>query len=644
MSQPDYSYFDALLDAVFVLNEQRGIVYCNEAAAKLFESSVKRLTKGKPIFEFAEFFDDNSFLTIDGTSGKSEPAPMQEVQFKLVQSGKMGKVQISLQPFKDVSGEPRWIAITRDVTLEEVLHAKHHAQLQQLEAYSKNLEKMVEERTLELQKVNVMLSATMNSLGQGFLVFDSSGTCSNFYTKACEDILESMPALKKIWDVLRVPEKERSTFDMWMKALFSEQLPFESMKSLGPSKYEHTQDRHVRLDYFPLRDDANKIDKVVLVATDWTNEFLAQKALEQEKKFAKMVIKLVTARKQFAGFLSSIAAVIEESRNLANTVQGDWQKFDVETSFRLLHTLEGEAGIYSADTIWLYSRKAQEVIEPVKKGHEPYSENVHVRYIEALNELESMQATFLKTNDELFTLTGVKGAVVIEIQKDQVLKICEHLSKSGVSHDLVQYVKTELLAEKIESSFAHYNDVSQAVAERLNKKVRSIEFHGGDLRIITDRFETLFSTFVHVARNTVDHGIEAPEEREMMGKPPEGSIVFNFKKVVHDNQDWLQIEVQDDGQGIEPERIRRKILEAKPDADLSGQTDHDIIQSVFDPGLTTKAEVGEFSGRGVGLNAVRDAAEQLGGSAVVHSELGKGTRLTVLVPIQTHNSVERKAA
>ena len=561
MIQPDYSYFDALLDAVYILNEQRGVVYCNEAGATLFESSVKRLTKGKPIFEFAEFSDVNSFLMPNGTTGKDSPAPMQEIQFKLVASGKTGKVQISLQPFKDINGEARWIAISRDVTLEEALHTKHHEQLKQLEDYSKNLERKVEERTLELQKVNVMLSATMNSLGQGFLVFDRTGLCSNFYTKACEDILESMPALKNIWDVLRVPEKELSTFDMWMKALFSEQLPFESMKSLGPTKYDHTQDRHVKLDYFPIREADGKIDKVVLVATDWTNEFLAQKALEQEKKFAKMVIKLVTSRKQFSGFINSIDNVIRESKALAEKAISKWDQFDVETSFRLLHTLEGEAGIYSADAIWLYSRKAQEVIEPVKKGHEKFSQTVHQNYMDSLNQLEETKHAFLKQHAELFSLTGVTGAAVIEIQKDDVTRICKYLAETGISSSVIQYIKEELLAEKIEASFAHYNDVAQAVAERLNKKVKPLEFKGGDLKILTDRFETLFSTFVHVARNTVDHGIEAPEEREMMGKDPAGTIVFSFSKTAKAGQDWLQIEVQDDGQGIDPDRIRRKVLE-----------------------------------------------------------------------------------
>ena len=170
----DYSFFDALIDVVFIVNNEKGIVYCNEAAASLCESSVRRLTKGKPISEYIQFSEDNLF--------SDQVFPMTEMNFKLIKKDKDGKVQMSVQPFTGENSEPCWILVARDVTLEEVLHAKYHKQLEekqvvidqlkeaqtQLEAYSKNLEQMVEERTLEVKKANIMLNAIMDSLGQGF--------------------------------------------------------------------------------------------------------------------------------------------------------------------------------------------------------------------------------------------------------------------------------------------------------------------------------------------------------------------------------------------------------------------------------------------------------------------------------------------
>jgi two-component system, chemotaxis family, sensor kinase CheA len=315
----DYSFFDGLIDAVFVVKDDRSVVYCNEAAAKLCESSVKRLVKGKKIYEALELSDSSLYIMPNGEKGKDIATSYEEMKYKL-KSGKEGKVQVAVQPFTEPSGDKRWVVMVRDVTLEEVLHAKYqlqleekeiyiielHAARQKLEDYSKNLEVMVEERTQEINSANVMINAIMNSLGQGFLVFDREGNCSKFYTKACEDILESKPAGLKIWEVLRIKTYELTTFQMWMSGIFSEQLPFESMKELGPALFPHTQDRYIKLDYFPLRGENNKIVNLVVVATDKTIEYQAQLALEKEKKFAKMVVKMISSKKQFAQFLKSV--------------------------------------------------------------------------------------------------------------------------------------------------------------------------------------------------------------------------------------------------------------------------------------------------------------------------------------------------
>ncbi|MCB0351423.1 MAG: PAS domain-containing protein, partial [Bdellovibrionales bacterium] len=250
----DYSFFDGLIDCVFVIGDDRGIVYCNESAAKLCDSSVRRLARGKPIYDFIEFSDSRLFAMPDGTMGRDEPAPYVELKFKL-KSGKEGKVQMAIQPFADSEGARRWVIMVRDVTLEEVLHAKYHKQLEekevyiqqlqdaqrQLEDYSKNLEKMVEERTLEVKRANTMLNAIMNSLGQGFFVFDKLGVCSNFYTRACEEILEGIPSNKNVSDVLKIQDKEIDTFKMWLSAIHGEQLPFDTLQELGPALFDHSQ-------------------------------------------------------------------------------------------------------------------------------------------------------------------------------------------------------------------------------------------------------------------------------------------------------------------------------------------------------------------------------------------------------------------
>ena len=141
---------------------------------------------------------------------------------------------------------------------------------------------------------------------------------------------------------------------------------------------------------------------------------------------------------------------------------------------------------------------------------------------------------------------------------------------------------------------------------------------------------SLNDPLVHLVRNSVDHGIEAPEDRVKAGKPRAGRIVITART----DGDLLAITVEDDGRGIDPASVReaalRKGMIADPQAaGLSARAAMDLI---FLPGFSTRAEAGETSGRGVGLDVVRKKVTSLGGSVQVESEPGKGTRFTLRMP------------
>lgn len=649
----DYSFFDGLIDAVFVINDSKGILYCNEAAAKLCDSSVRRLAKGKPIFETIEFSDTNLFVMQNGVAGRDEPSPYVELKFNL-KSGKEGKVQIAIQPFADPSGEKRWVVMLRDVTIEEVLHAKYHKQLEEkevyilqlqdaqkkLEDYSKNLEHMVAERTQEVRRANLMLNAIMNSLGQGFFVFDQAGSCANFYTKACEEILEGVPANRHVWDVLKVKENELETFHMWLKAIYSEQLPFETLKELGPNQFHHSQNKHVVIDYFPLREENNKISNVVVVATDQTSEYLANQALEKEKKFVQMVLKLVTNKKQFSQFLKSALDTISA---VQSAVAKSLDRLDHESIFRALHTLEGEAGTYFATEIWAASRVAQEVIEPLKKGLKVDFTELRTRLIAELDNLKKSYVSFLETNKEIFAAVGLSDSNKIEIKVEDVLLIAQRLSMQGVSSKVTDEIIDMLLREPVAQVFNHFQDVVSSVTAKLSKKIAPLVLSGMDIKLHLENYNDLFSSLVHAYRNAADHGIEPSEEREMMGKPAEGKISTLVSKFENGGS-WLRIKISDDGGGISVAKLRDLLLKNKPAHEIHQLSDFDVIQTVFESGVTTKSDIGEFSGRGIGMNAIKAEAEMLGGKAWVESVLGKGTDLIIEVPDLPRLASAKKAA
>lgn len=638
----DYSVFDSLLDAVFILDEEKKIVYCNTSAATLCESSVRRLTKGLKFYDVLVVDDANLFASQNGTLGFEEATPYSEIGFHLT-SGKKGKIQIAIQPFFESESQRKWVVMIHDVTLEEVLHGKYRGELEQkegyiielqkakqeLEQYSKNLEQMVQARTKELQDANRTLSAIMNSLGQGFLTFDRTGTCSNIYTKACEDVLEKNPARKPIADVLNVSAQERGQFQQWLDATFSEALPFESMKDLAQTQYSHSKGHYVTLEYYPIRNEQDQIDNLVVVATDKTIEREAQIALEKEKHFAQMIMRVIRSKDQFKQFLSAAQSMIDECIQMGEVASAE--QLNYPELFRKLHTIEGEAGAYSVQDVRLSSRKAQEFLEPLKWG-----EAVPADYIPRLKqELLNVKISyneFLSEQKHFFDVVGLNDEPKTEFRKSEMTDFYSWMKRSGASEKVLAQFKNLFLKTSLNKKLANFDTAVQAVALKLMKKVNPVLVNGDDIRIEENYMETLLSSLVHAFRNAVDHGIEEPESRTDKGKPEIGTVEIVLAEKIQFGKKWIRIEIKDDGKGINPEAIREKMKEKFSTLDISTESDEEVIQHVFDPGFSSKEEIGEFSGRGIGMDAIRTEAQKLGGWVRVISKLGVGTTLILEIP------------
>ena len=146
-------------------------------------------------------------------------------------------------------------------------------------------------------------------------------------------------------------------------------------------------------------------------------------------------------------------------------------------------------------------------------------------------------------------------------------------------------------------------------------------------------YSQFFSTLIHIIRNSLDHGIEEKELREVLGKKKSGLIEISCKKEKDQN---IIINLSDDGKGIEPESIRSRLLELGKfqDTEVEKLSDEEVLQKIFLPGFSTKKEVGSISGLGVGLNAVKDEVLKLKGEIVVESVVGKGTKFIIKLPFK----------
>ena len=178
--------------------------------------------------------------------------------------------------------------------------------------------------------------------------------------------------------------------------------------------------------------------------------------------------------------------------------------------------------------------------------------------------------------------------------------------------------------------FSRFPKVARDVARSLKKEV-DLDLVGADTELDRNLVEALSDPLVHLVRNAIDHGIELPDLREATGKPRSGQV----RLAAQQEGDYVTIEIRDDGAGIDPERLRDKALEKgliEPEA--AARLSHDeCLQLIFLPGFSTKTEITDISGRGVGMDVVQSRIRELSGQIQIHSQLGRGSRFLIRVPL-----------
>lgn len=207
-------------------------------------------------------------------------------------------------------------------------------------------------------------------------------------------------------------------------------------------------------------------------------------------------------------------------------------------------------------------------------------------------------------------------------EADEVIAGVEHLVEEIRNHAL------QLRMVQIGDTFSRFRRVVRDVAKDLNKKI-DLNISGGESELDKTVVEKINDPLTHLIRNSLDHGIETPEQRLAAGKPETGQLSLN---AFHDSG-HIVIEVKDDGAGLDPEAIR-----AKAEANGLIQADQnltkaEILRLIFEPGLSTKQQASNLSGRGVGMDVVRRNIEALRGNVELDSELGVGTTVTIQLPL-----------
>lgn len=264
----------------------------------------------------------------------------------------------------------------------------------------------------------------------------------------------------------------------------------------------------------------------------------------------------------------------------------------------------------------------------------------------ALNTPSPRASSHLRVDAErVDTLMNLAGELIVA--KNAMPFLAQKAEAADNAGDLVREIKSQhntinRIAEELQAAIMHIRMVPVGnILSRFNRLVRDLSRKlGKDIQYLVDGEETeadkaivdeLSEPVVHLIRNSIDHGIEDPKTREQAGKPRQGTIRIR----AYHKEENVVLEIADDGKGIDVDRVLTKAVERGlvDQEKAANMSRSEALQLVFLPGLSTKEEVSDLSGRGVGMDSVGSMVRRMGGQIGIYSEQGFGTTVTLSLPL-----------
>jgi len=490
------------------------------------------------------------------------------------------------------------------------------------------LARQVDERTINLQERSDAITRLLDNANQGFLSFSTSLAVENEYSQKCLDIFGEPIEGKQIGDLLYgdVPLK-KEFFEQTLHAVFEEDDPVKVEAILSLLQHE-----------FVLHNKAIDVvykligkNRFMLILTDITDKKNLEKSVEQERSRLKMIVSAIscsdeffelledyenflTHRKTLVDFSQTPLANLTEIYRAIHTYKGLFSQKDFITTPQGLHKVEShfssllQSATVSNETMQMMLNKINFELWLTK--------DLNILRDTLGNEFMEKKSTII-LDETTFEWLHRKIVEMIELQPDQCHKLLELL-------EVIQKLKYKPVGDY----FTSLPKYVESLSERLEKSLYPMEIDDKTNLRMGDEFKGFAKSLIHVIRNSIDHGIESPEERIAQEKDEYGTIRFS----ITENNDSLVIEIADDGRGIDTNKLKEKALLVGFKTPSELETDDAIMELIFEDYFSIKDEVNDLSGRGVGLSSVAHELQKLGGTYHVTSTVGKGTQFEFFIP------------
>ena len=474
-----------------------------------------------------------------------------------------------------------------------------------LETLNRELEKKVELRTAELGNKHRDLKLVLDNVGQGFVTVDLDGKMSPERSRVIKDWFGPAGDETKLSAYLgRAQTGFEDWFDVCWLALRDDVMPMAVCLDQLPGTIQQVArnvERTFELAYRPIM-QGESIEKVIVVITDVTARIESARAEQTQLEMMSIFKHAIADRMGLASFFAETGAIVD---SVATAVAPD-----LTLLRRQIHTIKGNTAMFGLESVATFCDRVERKMDEADASMSP----------EDRKALAEMWAKVTHTRNQL---TGEGSAGGIELESDEYGAFIGALERKAPHADLLETASAWRF-EAVWKRLAILKEQIQTLAKRLGRAPVTVVVEPTQLRLPSAQWGAFWTSFSHVLRNTVDHGVGTVQERTAAGKPAEATVSLNVARV----DDGVVITVTDDGPGINWQAIAARAIEQG----LPHGTPAELSAALFADGVSSRTDVTTTSGRGVGLAAVLQVVQSLGGEAKVHSTPGKGATFTFRLP------------
>ncbi len=496
---------------------------------------------------------------------------------------------------------------------------------------NESLEEKVEEKTKEI-------GSLLHNINSGILSIGKDGIVSKEYSAYLPIILqESNIAEKNIDDLffnkltngIDIIDQCRQSLniiigDDELNYSFNEEHLIKEAYYLG---------KILKLDWSIQTNEEGVVEKVLLVINDVTKQREQEVLVKQKDEHYLKLKQLINAKEDKSTiFFNSNTIILEKIESYLKNIEKEQtnHKYSLEKILECYHTIKGAArtlGLtFLTNTVHEKEQKIKHLTDqslindllPEKELNNLFIDLVEVKTI--YNEYLEIHTNDLNRSIDREKITlrrlllETHYQTLVDAEKEISKETSSNLINIGKKLDSLIKSLNPFLKTSLADVFDAYKEDFSALAKELGKKSPSFNYDIRDSFLKNGVKETLDKVFVHIIRNTMDHGIETPEEREAKNKPSFGTI---FLKAYMSEDNKIVIETKDDGRGLNINKLRSLGLKngiIKPNDD-----EKTIAETIFSSGMSTAEKVSDISGRGVGMGAVRQFLRDAGGDIIINT-------------------------